>query len=156
MAPDAGLASPNISDTGASRVPAMRESMEALTRLAPRSYFWICWKVTPADSANACCDRPRSLRSRRMRAPTATSIGSASASGLRVIVESCAERMATSVSGSAHDAVSGVPIRDPYEGLRKSRAKRRAQRLNGRKLPGHCAEFVLIVAQDPDQILRHG
>ena len=73
-APLEAEASPNISATGTPRVFAMRVSIEADTRLAPRSYFWICWKVTPAASARACCDKPRTLRSNRIRAPTATSI----------------------------------------------------------------------------------
>lgn len=45
-------------------------------RLAPFSYFWICWKLTPHCSASASCDMPIVLRRMRTAAPSAMSIGS--------------------------------------------------------------------------------
>ena len=46
-----------------------------LTRFPPFSYFWTCWKVSPIASASATWLMPRSVRRKRMRAPTCTSMG---------------------------------------------------------------------------------
>src|SRR5438128_12664767 len=54
---------------------ASSQSFDALTRLAARSYFWICWKVRPTESASFSWLMPSSLRRMRMRRPTWRSTG---------------------------------------------------------------------------------
>jgi hypothetical protein len=55
-------------------------------RLAPRSYFWICWKVMPKASATWVWLNPMTLRRILRRAPTYRSTGWAgSAAGLSFI-----------------------------------------------------------------------
>lgn len=45
--------------------------------LVPRSYFWICWKVTPSASPSFSCDSPSNVLRSRIRLPTWASIVSA-------------------------------------------------------------------------------
>src|SRR5215472_18349245 len=54
---------------------AIAESREALTRLAPPSYFCTCWKVRPSALASVSWFIPNSRRRILMRPPTCTSIG---------------------------------------------------------------------------------
>src|SRR6516162_8807017 len=53
----------------------MAESRDALTRLAPPSYFCTCWKVSPSALARVSWFMPSNRRRMRIRAPTCTSIG---------------------------------------------------------------------------------
>src|SRR5215469_14399024 len=54
---------------------AIADRREALTRLAPPSYFCTCWKVRPSALARVSWFIPSSKRRIRIRAPTCTSIG---------------------------------------------------------------------------------
>src|SRR5207302_735702 len=54
---------------------AIADSRDALTRLAPPSYFCTCWKVSPSAFASVSWFMPSSRRRIRIRPPTCTSIG---------------------------------------------------------------------------------
>src|SRR6516165_3188802 len=67
--------SPKKYEIGTPRISAIAESREALTRLAPPSYFCTCWKVRPSALARVSWFIPSSRRRIRIRVPTCTSIG---------------------------------------------------------------------------------
>src|SRR5258708_35123568 len=132
--------------------------MEALPRFATRSYFWICWKVPRAASANACCERPRTLRSSRILAPTAMSIGSASASGLRTmmspkIIQSAGARRRAArwrgPLGLAHALVGNQKAR-----LGDSDSHGAAKLPHGRCFPFKRHKLLLVRGQNLNEILR--
>ncbi|SCM75836.1 hypothetical protein KL86PLE_30283 [uncultured Pleomorphomonas sp.] len=54
---------------------AISSRRPAPTRVAPFSYFWTCWKVTPSAVPSFSWEMPRIMRRMRMRAPTCTSAG---------------------------------------------------------------------------------
>src|SRR5579859_4264611 len=68
---------PRSAPPGQSRARAVRTSIDAEIRLEPRSYFCTCWKLTPRCLASVSWLMRSSWRRIRIRAPTATSIGSA-------------------------------------------------------------------------------
>ena len=49
------------SDTRQVSALAISTSFEKLTRLAPLSYFWICWNVSPTAAPRADCESPSDL-----------------------------------------------------------------------------------------------
>src|ERR1700730_14842904 len=62
-------------EIGTARILAIAARREALTRLAPCSYFCTCWKLRSSASASACWFMPNSRRRVRIRPPTSTLIG---------------------------------------------------------------------------------
>src|SRR5579859_1364339 len=60
---------------------AISHSLDALTRLAARSYFCTCWKVRPMASARRSWLIPSSLRRILIRRPTWRSMGLGPVSG---------------------------------------------------------------------------
>ena len=70
-----GSVSSKKNDTGTSSTRLSSCSRLAPIRLAPRSYFCTCWKVSPIASPSFSWLRPSMLRRSRSRAPTRTSIG---------------------------------------------------------------------------------
>jgi hypothetical protein len=61
--------------TVVSSTRAASKRREADIRLVPRSFFWICWNVTPRSRPISCCERPIIVRRSRRRLPTWMSIG---------------------------------------------------------------------------------
>ena len=62
------IADRNVKDMGE------HKSLPAVMRLTPRSYFCICWNVTPIAWPRLLWDMPSAKRRTRMRDPTCTSI----------------------------------------------------------------------------------